>query len=439
MNLASPLRAPSRSRFVASIASVVAALGLSSPSLAHADEPRAAPSLELRAQAGAGAFGGHASVGARVAWPSRLALSVNATGAYGTWFVGGKESDRATTTGGHMTLELPLVTDGPRHLALRTSLGARTTGAAGLPDDPRSFVVTSEVGLRGTAEVGERTELFMGVGVPVAVAVRPSVDIEQLGQFVELGADVWLSRRVALSASARGGGDYGYDGDGPKAIVQGSLGVRIALDDRPSPREVSPRAPGSVGVFVASEWRALGLAEHLSHGPAFSAGVSLFGRHLKLGLVAAMRPGALNGETFPTSTVNGATYRGRQRLDLRSDGGFVGLLVAPAFELPFAPRVSVELPFAVGQGAYGFYLPAKDRVTPDGRRVSEWENELFGGKDSSPALGIEAGLKVGVKLPFAEWVSPYGALRYTWSVGFDTLVRSSYDGPSAALGLEMHL
>ena len=101
--------------------------------------------------------------------------------------------------------------------------------------------------------------------------------------------------------------------------------------------------------------------------------------------------------------------------------------------------MSVELPLAIGQAAFGFYLPAKDRVTPDGRRVSAWENELFGGKDSSPAIGLEAGIKVAVKLPSAEWLAPYVALRYTWSLGFDTLVRSSYDGPSAALGLQFLL
>ena len=89
--------------------------------------------------------------------------------------------------------------------------------------------------------------------------------------------------------------------------------------------------------------------------------------------------------------------------------------------------MSVELPLAIGQAAFGFYLPAKDRVTPDGRRVSAWENELFGG------------IKVAVKLPSAEWLAPYVALRYTWSLGFDTLVRSSYDGPSAALGLQFLL
>jgi len=436
-----PALGPSLSsrRFFRGAAALAAALlTLALPAAAHAEEG-GGPSLELRGQAGAGAFGGHSLVGARVAWPSRLALSLNATGAYGTWFVGGKESDRATTTGGHLTLELPLASDGPRHLAFRSSLGARTTGAAGLPGDPRSFVVTTEIGVRGTAEVGDRAEVYLGVGAPIALAVRPEVEIEELGQWIELGTDVWLSRRVALSASARAGGDYGYNGDGPKTIVQGTLGVRVAFDDRPGPRAVTPRSPSSVGVFVASEWRALGLAEHLSHGPAFAAGVSLFGRHLKLGLVAVTRPGALNGETFPTSTVGGKTYRGRQRFDLRSDGGFIGVLVAPSFELPFAPRVSVEVPFAIGQSAYGFYLPGNERATPDGRRVSAWENELFGGKDSSPALGIEAGLKVGVKLPFAEWIAPYGALRYTWSLGFDTLVRSSYDGPSAALGLEMQL
>ena len=406
---------------------------------ARADEPSIGPAVEAHALVGVGAFGGHTQLGARLAWPSRLALSADLTGAYGTWFVGGRESDRAMTTGGHLTLDIPLVSDGRQHVELWTSLGARSTLASGLADEPRSLVLTTGLGLRATATLGDRAEVYMGVGVPVALAVGPDVELEQLGQWLEFGTDVWLSPRVALTASARAGGDYGYDGDGPKAIVQGTVGIKVAFEDRAAPLDEAPRSASAVGVFVATEWRALGLAEHLSHGPAFAAGVSLFGRHLKLGLISVSRPGALNGALFPTSTVNGASYRGRQRLDLRSDGAFSGLLVAPTFDLPFAPSVSVELPLAIGQAAFGFYLPAKDRVTPDGRRVSAWENELFGGKDSSPAIGLEAGIKVAVKLPSAEWLAPYAAVHYTWSLGFDTLVRSSYDGPSAALGLQFLL
>jgi membrane fusion protein (multidrug efflux system) len=29
----------------------------------------------------------------------------------------------------------------------------------------------------------------------------------------------------------RAGGDYGYDGDGPKAVVQGTVGIKVAFDD----------------------------------------------------------------------------------------------------------------------------------------------------------------------------------------------------------------
>lgn len=406
------------------------------------DDARAQPTaarVEAHARVGAGLFGGHAAVGARLVWPSRLSLGVEATGAYGTWFVGGLEGDRATTTGGQLTLELPLVSDGPRHVEAWTTLGARSTLASGLEGAPRSVVGTLGVGLRATAEVADPLDLHMGVGVPVALAFDPAVELEQLGQFIEFGGDVWLGSHVALGAAVRAGGDYGYDGDGPKASLQGTLGVKVALDARPDAAPARPRDPSAVAVFIATEWRMLGLADHLSHGPAFSAGVALFDRHLKVGLTAMTRPGALNGVTFATATVDGQTYRGRQTLDLRSDGGFVGLVVAPVFDLPFFPALSVELPLAIGQGAYGFYLPAKDRVTPDGRRVSAWEDQLFGGRDSSPALNLEAGLKLAVRFASLPGLTPYAAFRYTWAVGFDTLVRTSYDGPSGALGLEFTL
>jgi hypothetical protein len=381
-------------------------------------------------------------MGLRLEAPSGFALSVDALGSYGNWFVGGFASDKATTLGAVGTLEIPFAQSGSRRFAFRTSLGARTTRAADLADDPRSVVLTTDIGLRATVHTSLSSsrdlELYLGVLAPVAIAISPATDLEELAQVGEVGADYWLTKRVALSLQLRGGGSYGYDGDGAKAIGQANVGVRVALDDHHRVRDDVPEKKDGLGLFVATEWRAYGLASHLSHGPAFAAGASFFDRHLKVGLLATTRPGPINAETFPTSPLQaGQTYKGRASLPLRSDGGFIGLLVAPSFDIPSVESINVELPIAIGQSAYGFYLHGDDRKTPDGRRVSAWENDLFGGKDSSPAIGIDAGVKVGLRIPGARWLKPYVAGRYSLNLGYDTLVTNNYNGPSAAIGLEI--
>ena len=49
--------------------------------------------------------------------------------------------------------------------------------------------------------------------------------------------------------------------------------------------------PAHAGAFATLEWRGYAMAEHLSHGPAFAAGVSLWEDHLRIGLAGTARPG----------------------------------------------------------------------------------------------------------------------------------------------------
>jgi hypothetical protein len=404
------------------------------PAVAAAGVPAAGWLPELRAAGGISNFGGSGSVGFRMEAPSGLALSLNVLGAFGTWYTGGFASDKAATFGGSGLLEIPLLQSGSRRFALRTGIGARTSSAPDLAS--RSLVLTSEVGLRATVQATPNLELYVGALVPVALAVSPAVELEEVTNMQEAGADYWITPNVALTAQARAGGMFSYGGDGAKALVQGNIGVRVALDEhRKMP--TTPKKKDGVGLFVALEWRAQGLASHLSHGPAFAAGVSLLNRHLKIGILASTRPGPLNGETFPTRPANGQSYKAQSTIPLRSDGGFVGLLVAPSFDIPGAEAINIEIPVAFGQAAYGFYLAGSDRKTPDGRRVSAWEKELFDGRDAAPAFGIEAGIKVGLRVPGASWIKPYVAGRYVMNLGYDAYVTNNYDGPSAALGLEI--
>lgn len=198
-----------------------------------------------------------------------------------------------------------------------------------------------------------------------------------------------------------------------------------------------PRPAGRLGGFVDLEWRAFGLAGHFSHGPAFAAGVSLWDGTLRLGLGGLNRPGPWNPASFEVTLPNGASYRGQRTLALRSDGAMAGLHMALAFAVPDVPWLSVTLPVTLGYGGFGFYLQGDDRNTPDGRRVSEWENELFAGRDSHLGMVIDSGVRLNLEATQDRWLRPYAALYYTTVPGFDTLARDGYAGFSAALGVEV--
>ena len=206
-----------------------------------------------------------------------------------------------------------------------------------------------------------------------------------------------------------------------------------ASDAPPAPSS----SPRRLGLFVGADWRALYVPNKPAHGPSVEAGVILFGGHLKVGIGATARPGPINPATFEVEAADGQTYRGSSRLRLRSDGATVGLIVAPTFDLPGTERLRVEIPVLVGQAAYGFYLTGKDRQTPDGRRVSAWENQLLDGRDSSAGLGVDVGLRLAWKLAGTPWLRPYVGVHYLSVIGFDGYVKSSYGGPGVALGVQV--
>lgn len=219
-----------------------------------------------------------------------------------------------------------------------------------------------------------------------------------------------------------------------KTLAFASLCLLLAVPFSASAEPSDSSRP--VGVFVGMDWRAMGLAGHFSHGPGFQAGVTLLNGHLKLGLAGFARPGPINSATFSVQTVDGRAFNGSSTLNLRSDGGLVGLMAAPVVNVPGVDWLSLELPVMLGQGGFGFYLHGDDRRTPDGRRVSQWENELLGGRDSSFGMGLDVGLRLALRSATVGYARPYVGVHYTTVFGYDTYVRSSYSGFSALAGVQ---
>ncbi len=147
-----------------------------------------------------------------------------------------------------------------------------------------------------------------------------------------------------------------------------------------------------IGWYITPEYSTMFMNDHVGNAVGFSAGIKLFRDHLKVGYFNYGRSGPINSKTYTTSLPEGVTYKGQQEVKLRADHGAFGLMVAPSF---FIPNTNIELDIPVYYGSIGagFYLVGEDRKTPDNRRVSAWENDLFNGEDATFASMLEVGIR----------------------------------------------
>ncbi|MGK0361154.1 MAG: hypothetical protein ACI9U2_003472 [Bradymonadia bacterium] len=346
-------------------------------------------------------------------------------------FVGGYVVDEGISLEGRLTGDFTLRRVQGARFGLGVEAGARqimadTATVAG--DTSLAPLVALRPAV--TSTVSSNMTVRLGVRIEVAMAVDPEVEVDMQATPLEAGVRWWFADTWALAAEVGVGGSFGYDGDGAKHILRGGLGLTYA----PRPTPVADDE-GGIGLFVSLEWRGMALADHLSHGPGFAVGVSLLDGWLKLGLAGLNRPGPLNPKTFDVAAADGRTYKGDNTLTLRSDGGALGLLAA--VHIPITPRWAIEVPVTVGLGGFGFYLSGEDRDTPDGRRVSEWENELLDGRDASFGITVDGGVRAMYTPESVSWLRPYVGVNYTTVVGYDAFVRSSYDGFSLATGIEV--
>ena len=145
-----------------------------------------------------------------------------------------------------------------------------------------------------------------------------------------------------------------------------------------------------VGWFLTPEVGAMFLDGSVGNTFGVSGGVKVWKNRLKLGIMAYSRSGPTNSATFDAKLPAGQTYKGQSTLKLRSDWGAFGGMIAPTFKVK---NVEIDVPISFGGGIGGFYLVGDDRKTPDGARVSVWEDKLFKGEDAAFGSLTEFGVR----------------------------------------------
>ncbi len=145
-----------------------------------------------------------------------------------------------------------------------------------------------------------------------------------------------------------------------------------------------------IGWFITPEIGAMFLEDHIGNSVGASFGMKIWKNRLKVGINAYGRSGPINPKTFTVEAYNGLIYKGSSALTLRADYGTIGLMISPTFKVK---NVEIDVPISYGMGGGGFYLVGDDRNTPDGARVSEWENRLMNGEDAASGSWLEFGVR----------------------------------------------
>ena len=171
-----------------------------------------------------------------------------------------------------------------------------------------------------------------------------------------------------------------------------------------------------IGWFITPEIGAMFLEDHVGNSVGASFGMKLWKNRLKIGINAYGRSGPINLQTFTVEAYNGQIYKGSSTLTLRADYGTIGLMIAPTFKVK---NVEIDVPISYGMGGGGFYLVGDDRNTPDGARVSEWENKLMNDEDAASGSWLEFGVR-GFSPTKIEGIQVGAGVHYSMVQGWKT-------------------
>jgi hypothetical protein len=193
--------------------------------------------------------------------------------------------------------------------------------------------------------------------------------------------------------------------------------IMIAIGNNTFAQEVGQPTKGAKW-FVTPEVSTMFLKDHVGKAVGFSFGYKVWKERLKIGFISYGRSGPINSATFETKFYNNQTYKGKSTTNVRADWGTFGLLLAPNFKIR---NIELDVPIMLGGGAGGFYLHGEDRKTPDGDRVSVWENKLFNGEDASFGGLAEIGTRAFFPSKI-KGVSFGAGVHYTMTSGWKTSV-----------------
>lgn len=197
-------------------------------------------------------------------------------------------------------------------------------------------------------------------------------------------------------------------------------------------------AEAGVEPYIAQSARVLTQLDHVHVGAETSFGASL-GR-LSGGFSAVYRPSGWSSSRLPYALPDGQRYKGQDTLLLGQHFGWFGLTLAVT---PVeAGRFALDLPLTFGYGFLGTPMMGDDRDTPDGRRVSAWEDELLDGQDFTGAPLAEAGLRARVHpLQGSDLLGLFVAAHGTTLLGYEGPVASPRQlrGLSLSCGLSLGL
>ena len=200
------------------------------------------------------------------------------------------------------------------------------------------------------------------------------------------------------------------------AIVVITLGLAPAFVSAQDSRD-------GIGFYLQPEYSAMFLNDHIGNAVGANFGITTKSGKFDIGIRYYGRSGPINeSQEYELVLPEGKTYKGRSNLFLGADHGYIGL--EAAYNLPLKNnRLLIRFPVSFGQVGAGFYLKGDDRKTPDGRRVSEWEDDLQEGTDAGFGLASEVGVHVFYQ-PFSS-VSNLkigGGINYTNTYGYTSFL-----------------
>ncbi|TXB60635.1 hypothetical protein [Phaeodactylibacter luteus] len=178
-----------------------------------------------------------------------------------------------------------------------------------------------------------------------------------------------------------------------------------------------------IGFYFQPEYSAMFLPGHVGNAVGIGIGITSKNRKWDFGIRTYGRSGPINtGQLYDLVLAEGVTYKGKSVLQVANDHGFLGLEMAYNLKLK-SDRLMLRFPVAFGSFGAGFYLLGEDRITPDGRRVNEWEDELQGGNDAGFGWLSEIGCQMVYQLiPDNSHLNIFAGLTHTTTYGYESFL-----------------